>query len=128
MDGGQPVSILLLTGFEYLSTLALIITIMNNWTEWDEQVFEAIGRMKRAQASRAASSPEPRDDVRISEMDSNGVLVSRPVKKLVNIEANQQEEKEPIVIDLQKSKAASVPGINKIKAIHNFITSNGTRF
>ena len=98
---------------------------MYNWTEWDEQVFQAIGRVKRAQASRAASSPEPREDVRISEMDSNGVLVSRPVKKLVNIEANQQEEKEPIVIDLQKSKAASVPGINKMKAIHDFISSNG---
>jgi hypothetical protein len=108
-------------------------------------------------------------------MDSNGVLVSRPVKKLVNIEANHQEEKEPIVIDLQQkskagsnvtkcyydkslpstgdqvykcgshdfetknltefnrhveshgSKAASVSGINinKVKAIHDFIFSNG---
>ena len=46
----------------------------------------------------------------------NGLLVSKPLKK------------EPEVIDLQeyaKSAAASVPGINKLKVIQDFIRSNG---
>jgi hypothetical protein len=50
-------------------------------------------------------------------------LVSKPPAK-----------KKPGVIDLQEyaksSKAGSVSnqGINKVKAIHNFISSNGRRF
>ena len=47
----------------------------------------------------------------------NGLLVSKSLKK------------EPEIIDLQdyanSGKAASVPGINKMKAIHDFIRSNG---
>lgn len=51
---------------------------------------------------------------------TNGLLVSKPVK-------------EPEIIDLQEyaksrkgvSNAVSVPGINKVKAIHDFMTSNG---
>ena len=121
-------------------------------------------------SSRAASS---KDDVRITEM-INGQLISKPAKKVTNI-VDQAQEKEPIVIDLQKSKAgsdvtkyyydmslpstgdqvykcglhefetknltefkrhvedhgskaASVPGINKLKAIHDFINSHGRRF
>ena len=48
----------------------------------------------------------------------NGLLVSKPAKK------------EPVVIDFQEyarsgKAAASVPGINKMKAIQDFIRSNG---
>jgi anti-sigma28 factor (negative regulator of flagellin synthesis) len=66
--------------------------------------------------SRAASTP----DARVTEM-GNGLLVSKPAKK------------EPEVIDLQEyaksRKAGSVSNqdinVNKVRAIHNFINSNG---
>jgi hypothetical protein len=52
----------------------------------------------------------------------NGLLVSKPATA----------KKEPVVIDLQEyarsgkvAAAASVQGINKIKEIHDFISSNG---
>jgi hypothetical protein len=64
--------------------------------------------------SRAASTP------RITEM-SGGVLISR-----------LEKEKEPVVIDLQQyakeqsnSKSESASGVNKLKAINDFIRSNG---
>ena len=79
-----------------------------------EQFYQMMTRLKRN--SRAASSSEER----ITEM-VNGVLISKP------------SQKEPVVIDLQeyaKSAAASVPGINinKLREIHDFISSNGRRF
>jgi hypothetical protein len=67
-------------------------------------------------SSRAASTQEPKDDARVTEI-INWVLVSKPVKK------------GPVVIDLQEysrsGKAASVRSINKLRVIHNFISSNG---
>ncbi len=88
--------------------------------DWDEQVISMIGR-GRSTGSRAASSiPE----ARISEMDSNGVLVSKPLKRVQEITETkeQEQEKEPIVIDLQ-SKAGSVTrtGINKARVIADFL-------
>ena len=71
-----------------------------------EHFYQMMTRVKMN--SRAASSPH----ARITEM-VNGLLVSKPAKK------------EPVVIDLQEyatsgKAAASVPGINKIKEIHEF--------
>jgi hypothetical protein len=137
-----------------------------------DQFYQWMTRLKGN--SRAASSPE----ARVKEM-INGQLISKPAKKVTNIDVveKQEQEKEPIVIDLQKSKAGSdgqryydmslpstgdqvykcglhefetknliefkqhvedhgskaastsmsmsVPGINKIKAIQDFISSNG---
>ena len=54
---------------------------------------------------------------------SNGVLVSRL--------AIQQREPEITILndswdkEQSKAKVASVPGINKLKVIHEFISSNG---
>jgi hypothetical protein len=60
--------------------------------------------------SKAASS-------RVTEV-TNGLLVSKPVKEpeitILNDGRGQST-----------SNAASVPGINKMKAINNFIKSNG---
>ena len=73
--------------------------------------------MTRLQAnSIGALTQASKDDTRLTEM-KNGILESRQAKK----------EGKPQVIDLQeyaKSKsrnAASVPSINKLKAIHDFI-------
>ena len=131
-----------------------------------DQFYQWMTRLKAN--SRAASSTElPEAERRVTEM-INGQLI-RPVKKVTLEE--QEQEKEPIVIDLQKSKAgsktydmslpstgdqvykcglhdfetknitefkghienhsskaASVPGINKLKAIQDFINSYGRRF
>ena len=84
--------------------------------------------LRRAR-SRAASVP--RDDARVTEM-INGIIVSKPAKKVTHL-SNQEEQKQESeleVIDLQeyaKPKAGSVPstGVNKVKAIHNFMFSNG---
>ncbi len=61
----------------------------------------------------------------------NGVLVSKPLKKVTEIsetKTNEPESKSVPVItilndswDKQHSKAASVLGINKVKEIHEFI-------
>ena len=71
-----------------------------------EQFYQVMSRL----SSRAASSAE----AIVTEM-VNGLLVSKPTNP-----------KEPIVIDLQecaktKSRKASVPKINKLKAIQDFI-------
>ena len=70
----------------------------------------------------------------------NGQLISRPVKKVTNIDdvKEQAQEKEPIVIDLQKSKAGSeyyydmsLPssGDQVYKCgLHEFETKNLTEF
>jgi len=93
---------------------------MNNWTEWDEQVFQMIGRGR----SRAGSSL-PEAEARVWEMDSNGVLVSKPLKKVEEI-SETKATSEPQVLDLTRSKAASVTSnVNKLKVIADFIMSDG---
>ena len=128
-----------------------------------DQFYQMMTRLRAN--SRAASSTElPEAERRVTEM-INGQLISKPAKKVTLVEEQAQE---PIVIDLQKSKAgskyydmslpstgdqvykcglhdfetknitefkghienhsnkaASVPNINKIKEIHDFIKSNG---
>ena len=62
-------------------------------------------RLRENSGSRAASTSTSKQEPRQWYLDKNGVIVSRPIE----------------------SKGASVTpqGINKIKAIHNFIVSNG---
>jgi hypothetical protein len=77
-----------------------------------EEFYQVMTRLKTN--SRSASTQVAKDDARVTEM-INGLLVSNPTK-------------EPVVIDLQeyaKSAAASVPSINKLKVIQDFIRSNG---
>jgi hypothetical protein len=83
-----------------------------------EEFYQVMTRLKTSSSSRAAST---QDDARVTEM-INGLLVSKPATI----------KKEPVVIDLQEyarsgKAAASVQGINvnKMKAIHDFIKSNG---
>jgi hypothetical protein len=101
-----------------------------------EQFYQVMTRLKAN--SRAAST---KDDARVTEM-INGLLVSKPAKKVEEVtetKTTTTEETQPKVWNLtrngpvqvleeQQSKAGSVPGINKIKAIHAFINSNGIRF
>lgn len=63
--------------------------------------------MTRVKAnSRAASSGIEQDDARITEM-VNGLIVSKPAKRIEYLSTTEKKESEPIVIDLQKSKAGS---------------------
>ena len=82
-----------------------------------EHFFQAMSR----QRSRAASVPK--EDAIVTEI-VNGLIVSKPAKKIEYLSTTEKKnESEPIVIDLQqhaKSKAGSVPGINKLKVIHEF--------
>jgi hypothetical protein len=74
-----------------------------------DQFYQWMTRLKAN--SRAASTKEERLErleARVTEM-INGQLISKPAKKVTNIVdvKEQAQEKEPIVIDLQKSKAGS---------------------
>ena len=85
-----------------------------------EEFYQVMSRLKTNSSSRAASTK----DARVTEM-INGLLVSKS--------ASSKKESEPVIIDLQEyaksrkgvSSNASVPGINKLKVIHDFIKSNG---
>jgi hypothetical protein len=95
--------------------------------KFTEQVIEMIGRIKRSRAASATATTQTQD-ARVTEI-INGLLVSKPAKKVEYIGATKDKnESEPEVIDLQeyaRSKAASVPGINKVKVIHDFILFKG---
>ena len=73
-----------------------------------EQFYQMVTRLRGNSRSRAASG---KGDTRVTEM-TNGLLVSKPVTK-------------PEIIDLQEyakssKAAASIPSINKMKAIQDF--------
>ena len=69
-----------------------------------DQFYQMMTRLRAN--SRAASSTElPEAERRVTEM-INGQLISKPAKKVTLVQ-EQEQEKEPIVIDLQKSKAGS---------------------
>ena len=83
-----------------------------------EQFYQFMNRVKGN--SRAASTKE---DAIVTEI-VNGLIVSKPAKKIEYLITKEKNESEPILIDLQqKSKAGSVAGINKMKAIQDFINS-----
>ncbi len=91
--------------------------------QMQEEFYQAMTNLRRANKSRAASTQTPKEDTRVTEI-INGTLVSRPAST----------RKEPEVIDLQeyartgKARSYYVPtqGINKMKEIHDFIASKGT--
>ena len=97
-----------------------------------ERFYQVMTRLRAN--SRAASTQEPKQDVMITEV-TDGLIVTRPAKKIEYISepAPKTSEQESQVWNLTKdgpvlqqySKAASVQGINKIKAIHDFIRSKG---
>src|SRR6187455_1738680 len=71
-----------------------------------EQFYQMMTRLGAQGKSRAASSTElPEAERRVTEM-INGQLISKPVTKVTLVE-KQEQEQEPIMIDLQKSKAGS---------------------
>jgi hypothetical protein len=127
-----------------------------------EQFYQMVTRLR---ANSRAASTSTKDDPIITEM-VNGLIVSRPAKKIEYLSTKETRASEPIITDLQKSKAgsgtkyydmslpstgdqvykcgthnfetknltefnrhieehgskaASVPGINKMKAIQEFI-------
>jgi hypothetical protein len=92
-----------------------------------EEFYQVMTRLKTN--SRAASTQVTKDAARVPEM-THGLLDTKPAKKIEEVtEAKTTKEAQPHVWSLTKqgpvlqqaSKAASVPGINKIKAIHDFI-------
>jgi hypothetical protein len=88
--------------------------------DFQEQFYQVMTRL-RANQLRAAST----QDTTVTEV-MNGLIVTRPAKKIEYIgETKESEsESEPEIIDLQahaKSKAASVPSINKLREIYDFI-------
>jgi hypothetical protein len=88
-----------------------------------QEQFYQVMTNSRLRSSRAASTK----DARITEM-MNGLLVSKPLKKIEHISEPSEPQAQvwnitsrgPVIE--QESKAASVPGINKLKVIHDFIT------
>jgi len=94
--------------------------------DFQEQFYQVMNRIR---GSRVASTPsKEKDDARVTEI-INGVLVSKPTKKVEQVRNKTMQTSKPEIIDLQEyarsGKAASVPGINKLRVIHNFISSNG---
>ncbi len=69
--------------------------------DFQEQFFQMMSRVKEAERSRAASTP-PKDDARITEI-VNGLIVTRPAKKVTEITEIKTNESEsaPEIIDLQ---------------------------
>ena len=101
-----------------------------------EQFYQMMTRLRRL---RAASSSVPKEDAIVTEI-VNGLIVSKPAKKIEYLSTkedkatttNESQAKVwnltkdgPVLAQQQESKAASVPGIQKMKAIHDFIRSNG---
>ena len=95
--------------------------------KFTEQVIDMIGRCSRASRAASATATTQTQDARVTEI-INGLLVSKPAKKVEYIGATKDKnESEPEIIDLQeyaRSKAASVHGINKVRAIHDFINNH----
>ena len=87
-----------------------------------ERFYQAMSR------SRAASTSK-RDDKIITEV-VEGLIVSRPAKRIEHI-SETKTTNDAKVWNLTKdspvpeSKAGSVPSINKMREIHNFMRSNG---
>ena len=87
--------------------------------EQQEQFYQIMTRLRAN--SRAASSSSGKDATEIIVME--GLIVSKPIAS---------KKKGPEVIDLQEyarsvkaSASVAAVGINKIKAINDFIRSNG---
>jgi hypothetical protein len=68
-----------------------------------ERFYQFMNRIKANERSRAASTKE---DTIVTEI-VDGLIVSKPAKKIEYVDDVKEQEKEPIVIDLQKSKAGS---------------------
>jgi hypothetical protein len=82
-----------------------------------DQFCQAMSRLKGNSRSRAAST-----NARVTQM-INGLLVSKPIMKepeITILNDSWDNDKNRV-----QSQAASAPGINKLKAIHDFIKSNG---
>ena len=82
--------------------------------------------MTRLRANSRAASTEAKEETMITEVH-DGIIVTRPAKKIEYLSTSEKKESEPIVIDLQqqqKSKAGSVP-VNKLAEILKFQRSNG---
>jgi hypothetical protein len=100
-----------------------------------EQFYQMMTRLK----SRAASTPaNEKENETVTEV-MNGLIVTRPAKKFEHLSTSETKESEPIITDLQTSKAGSgtkyydmsLPstGDQVFKCgIHDFETKNVTEF
>ena len=90
-----------------------------------QEQFYQMMTLYKERRSRAASSSSATEDKRITEV-VNGIITTRPAKRIEYLSSTEQNSKEPIVIDLQsKAAAASVPVVNKLQEIIKFQKSNG---
>jgi hypothetical protein len=101
-----------------------------------EWFYQMMNRVKANERSRAASTKE---DAIVTEI-VDGLIVSKPAKKIEYLSTSETKESEPIITDLQKSKAGSdvtkyydmsLPstGDQVYKCgIHDFETKNLTEF
>lgn len=71
-----------------------------NWEQWNQQLFEMIGRCRSREGSRGVSSPT-----------SKAAAIGKQCQMIVSNNP-----------DRNKSKAASVASINKAKVIADFIS------
>jgi hypothetical protein len=69
-----------------------------------ERFYQWMTRVKANSSSRAASTTK--EDAIVTEI-VNGLIVSKPAKKIEHLSTKETQTSEPIVIDLQKSKAGS---------------------
>jgi len=107
----------------------------------DKQLHELIMQLgdSRNNNSSSDNNIEP-VEFKIWERDSNGLLASKPVRSVQNLDSNSnskignsnvKEEQEPIITELGSKAGSSVPSpnqsnnVNKAKIIHDFIISNG---
>ena len=90
-------------------------------TQQQDQFYQMMTNSRSG--SRAVSSSEDR---RITEV-VNGLIVTRPAKKITYLSPSEtkQTTEEPEIIELTKSKAGSVPAVNKLQEIVRFQRSNG---
>jgi hypothetical protein len=65
-----------------------------------------MNRVKANERSRAASTPPEKENETVTEV-MNGLIVTRPAKKFEHLSTSETKESEPIITDLQTSKAGS---------------------
>ena len=84
----------------------------------DEYLDGLMNAIERLRKSKAASAP-------VITTPCNYMVANNPDRIIPKGWKEEQQSNESVVYSNPGSKAASVIGINKVKAIHDFLKSNG---